>query len=84
MTKRQRKEIIEWADKLSDEELESEYYDSVYNSLGTQVDRMYDLGYDMADIVEREKYEKYNDERSDLLFSLCMDRNINLWCNDKS
>lgn len=84
MTKRQRKEIIEWADKLSDKELEKEYYDSVYDSLGTQVDRMYDLGYDMADIIEREKYEKYKDERVDLLYSLCMERNIDLWNNDKS
>ena len=79
MTKRQRKEIIEQADKLSDEELESEYYDSVDDSLGTQVDRMYDLGYDMADIIECEKYEKYKNERVELLYSLCLERNINLW-----
>ncbi len=37
------------------------------------------LGYDIADIVEREKYEKYLCQRADLLKYLCEQRAINLW-----
>ena len=54
MTKKERKDIIKWASVLTDEELEGEYYDAVMDSLGSQTEAMYELGYDMADIVERE------------------------------
>ena len=40
---------------------------------------MYELGYDIADIVEREKYEKYLGQRADLLGTLCEQRGIKLW-----
>jgi hypothetical protein len=40
---------------------------------------MYELGYDIADIIEREKYEDYLDQRSDLLGRLCEERGIKLW-----
>ena len=58
MTKKERNEIIKFAEKLTDDELEKEYYDAVYRSLGSQTEHMYELGYDISDIVEREKYEK--------------------------
>lgn len=85
MTNRVRKEIIAWTDTLSDEQLEKEYYDYVYKSLGTQTERMYDLGYDMADIKEREEYEKEIEETSDILEYMCEKRGIKLWneCNRK-
>lgn len=79
MTKKERKDIIKFAEKLSDNELEKEYYDSVYDSLGSQFEYMYDLGYDIVDIVEREKYEKYLGQRNDLLEYLCYQRGIKLW-----
>ena len=79
MTKKMRKEIIAWVDTLSDEQLENEYYNHVYKSLGTQIDRMYDLGYDMADIKEREIYEKETEEVTDYLEYACEKRGIKLW-----
>ena len=79
MTKKQRNAIINYANKLSDDELEKEYYDSVYESLGSQTDDMYELGYDMQDIIERDNYEKFLCQRSSLLETLCEKRGILLW-----
>lgn len=79
MTKKERNEIIKFAEKLTDEELEKEYYNAVYSSLGSQCEDMYELGYDISDIVEREKYEKYLSQRADLLGVLCEQRGIRLW-----
>lgn len=79
MTKKQCNEIIKWASALTDEQLKGEYYDAVYDSLGTQTEAMYELGYDVQDIIEREEYEDYLDQRSDLLGRLCEERGIKLW-----
>lgn len=79
MTKKQRNEIIKWASTLTDDQLEDEYYDAVYDSLGSQTEDMYELGYDIADILVREEYEDYLDQKSDLLGRLCEKRGIKLW-----
>lgn len=79
MTKKQRNEIIKWASTLTNEQLEDEYYDAVYDSLGSQTEEMYELGYDIVDIIEREKFEDYLDKRADLLGRLCEERGIKLW-----
>jgi hypothetical protein len=71
--------LLKWAETLTDEELEKEYYDSVLDSLGSDTEKMYELGYDMVDIQEREKYEKYLCEKSSLLGELCEGRGIKLW-----
>lgn len=72
-------DIIEFAEKSTDDELEKEYYGAVYESLGSECEDMYELGYDIADIVEREKYEKYLRQRVALLEYLCEQRGIKLW-----
>lgn len=79
MTKKQRNEIIKWTNTLTDEQLEDEYYDAVYDSLGSQTEDMYELGYDIADILEREEYEDWLCQRADLLEELCYKRGIKLW-----
>ena len=79
MTKKEKATLIEWANKLSNEELESEYYKSAYDCLGSQTDEMYELGYDLVDIQERDKYEKYLCEKSDVLEVICAERGIKLW-----
>ena len=79
MKKSERNSIVKWAESMTDRELEKEYYDSVYISLGSQAEKMYELGYDMVDIVEREKHEKYLCQRIDILESLCEKRGIKLW-----
>lgn len=46
----EKKAIESRAARLSDAELEAEYYRAVQDSLGSQAEEMYDRGYDMADI----------------------------------
>lgn len=79
MTKSERNQIIKWANTLTDEELEKEYYDAVFDCLGSQAEEMYERGWDMQDVLEREKYEKWLGQRSDLLEQLCEERGIKLW-----
>lgn len=79
MLKRERQEILSWAAGLSDEKLEKEYYSAAYDSLGSAVEEMYERGYAEINIREREKYEKYLNERSDIIESLCLSRGIKLW-----
>lgn len=86
MTKKEFNDIIKFAEQLTDKELEKEYYDLFkeyydlfFESLGTQCEKMYDLGYDLFDILEREKYEKFISEKVSLLEALCLERGIKLW-----
>lgn len=79
MKKSEQNAIIKWAESLTDEELEKEYYDAVFDSLGSQTEDMYELGYDMRDIQEREEHEKYLCQKSGLLEGLCIQRGIELW-----
>jgi hypothetical protein len=79
MRKSEKESILKWANTLTDEQLEDEYYKSVYDSLGSEIDDMYELGYDMKDIREREKHEKYLCEKSSVLEMLCEQRGIKLW-----
>lgn len=77
--KNERKELLKWAESLSNEELVNEYYDAVYDCLGSQTETMYELGYDICDIKEREEYEKYLRKKADILEDICLERNIKLW-----
>lgn len=79
MTNLKRNQIIKWADTLTDQELKSEYYAAVFDCLGSEVEEMYERGYEMSDILEREKFEKWLGEKSDLLEMLCEERGIKLW-----
>lgn len=79
MRKADRERIKKWAESLSDEKLEEEYYKSVYDCLGSQTEEMYERGYDISDIVEREKFEKELCETSDIIESVCAERGIKLW-----
>ena len=79
MTKSERNRIIMWASNLTNDELEKEYYDAAFDCLGSDVDEMYERGYDMADIKEREQYEDWLCHRADILEELCYGRGIKLW-----
>jgi hypothetical protein len=79
MKRRERIQLIKWADELSDKDLEDAYYDAVYDCLGSETEKMYELGYDLIDIAEQEKCEKYLSEKANLLERLCMERGIKLW-----
>ena len=71
--------MVKWAKGLSDTELETEYYNAVYDSLGSQTEAMYELSYDMRDIQEREEFEKFLCIKADILENECLKRNIKLW-----
>lgn len=79
MKKSEKKALEKWAENLTDEQLEKEYYNAVNDSLGSQTEKMYELGYDIVDIKEREKYEKYLIEKSSIIEELCEKRDIKLW-----
>lgn len=79
MTKSEKNSIIKWAKTLTDDELEKEYYRASLDTLGSQAEAMYERGWDMQDVIEREKYEKWLGQRADLLESLCYGRGIKLW-----
>ena len=78
MTKSERNQIIKWANTLTDEELEKEYYDAVFDTLGSQAEEMYERGWNMQDVIERNEYEKWLDQKCDLLERLCCERGIEL------
>ena len=79
MNKREYAKLKKWKDTLTDEELKEEYYDAVFDTLGSQAEEMYERGYDIVDILEREKYEKWLSRRSDMLENICSERGIKLW-----
>jgi hypothetical protein len=79
MTKAEKNQIIKWVNTLTNEELEKEYYDAAWNTLGSEAEEMYERGWEMQDILEREKYEKWLGEKCDLLEMLCEERGIKLW-----
>lgn len=82
MTKSERNQIIKWANSLTDDELEAEYYRAVWDTLGSQSEEMYECGWDMQDIIEREWFEKWLGQKADLLEWLCYERGIKLWDED--
>lgn len=79
MTQKDKNAIIKWANALTNEELEKEYYNNVFDCLGSDAEIMYERGYDIADIREQEKIEKYQCEKTDILERLCEERGIKLW-----
>lgn len=79
MNKREYAKLKKQTDIMSDEQLKKEYYDALYDSLGSQTEEMYERGYDIVDILEREKYEKWLSRRSDMLEGICQERGIKLW-----
>ena len=79
MKKAEKNKIIKWTETLTDKELEEEYYRSVYDCLGSECEKMYELGYDISDIIAREKHEKFLAQYSDVLEECCIKRNIKIW-----
>lgn len=79
MTKKEISQIRLECKSLSDKELEAKAYDAIYDSLGSEVDAMIDLGYDSSDIADREKYESFASDYADLLYAICDERGISLF-----
>ena len=79
MTRTEKDHFIKWARDLSDSELEKEYYDASYACLGSEAEEMYERGWDMDDIIERDKYERDLGVKAGILEGICVERGIQLW-----
>lgn len=79
MTRTEKNRAIKWARGLSDEELEKQYYDVVFSCLGSEAEEMYERGWDITDVLEREKYERDLLVLSHILECVCKERGIQLW-----
>ena len=82
MKLKEKNSFIKWTNTLSDKKLKDKYYAAVYDSLVSQTDKMYELGYDTRDIKEQEEYEKYLCEKADILENICVERGIGIWDED--
>lgn len=79
MNKRELAKLKKWTNTLTDEQLKKEYYDVTFQTLGSQAEEMHERGYDIADIREREKYERWLSRQSDMLEDICRERGIEMW-----
>ena len=79
MRAKERNDILKWAAYRSDKEIEKAYFEGLKDVLGSQAEEMEERGYDEVDIRERREYEKYMDERTDLIAEICTVRGIKLW-----
>lgn len=75
----QKKLIIKECVSMTDEKLIDYYHDILFLTLGTQVEDMQDMGYDMADIKERIRFEKYLIEKCDVIADILKERNLDPW-----
>jgi hypothetical protein len=82
VTRTEKDSFVKWARGLSDEELEKQYYDMTFACLGSEAEEMYERGYDVVDIMEREKYERDLGVRAGILEGICAERGIRLWEED--
>lgn len=79
MLLREKNAILKRVNDLSNDELADLYYNSLYDCLGSEVDRMVELDYDSRDIEERRQFEKFLNEKCSLIHSICIERGIVLF-----
>ena len=84
MKKSEKNVVLQQVALWSDQKLESEYYKSVHDCLGSEAELMEERGYDARDVRERRKIEDALCEYSDLLELICYARGIELWRDDQS
>lgn len=75
----QKKLIIKECNSMNDDQLIDYYHEILLRTLGSQVEDMYNLGYDMVDVEERISYEKYLIEELDIIEGLLKQRNLDPW-----
>lgn len=82
MNQRKLKKLKKWTDTLTDKELKDEYYNVIYQILGSPgeeiYEKIYETGLDISDIFE---YEKELSKHADMLEYICAERGIKLWEN---
>lgn len=72
--------IIKENSALSNEELVDKYFDIVFNDcLGSQAERMEEMGWEESDIKERREHEDYMEQYADVLCYILNKREIDVW-----
>lgn len=72
--------IIKENSALSNEELVDKYFDIVFSDcLGSQAERMKEMGWEESDIKERREHEEYMDQYADVLCWILNKREIDPW-----
>ena len=72
--------IIKENSALSNEELVDKYFDIVFNDcLGSQAERMEEMGWEESDINERREHEDYMEQYADVLCYILNKREIDVW-----
>lgn len=75
----QKKSTIKECNSMNDDQLIDYYHETLFRTLGSQVEEMYDRGYEMADIKERISFEKYLREKCDVIMDVLRKRNLDPW-----
>ena len=75
---KEKNEILNSVAFMNDTELKDYTESIMFDCLGSEADIMIERGYEEIDIIERQKYEKYLSEKSDILIMCCEKRGINL------
>lgn len=78
MTKSEKNIILSDIAVMSDNTLVENTIELIYKTLGSKVNEMYERGYDLRDIIEQQKYEKFISEKSALFQRCCTIRGIDL------
>lgn len=74
--------IIKENSALSNEELVDKYFDIVFGDcLGSQAERMEEMGWEESDIKERREHEEYMDCYADVLCYILNKREVDPWKN---
>jgi hypothetical protein len=79
MTRSEKSKLRAWAASLTNEKLEQEYYNASFACLGSEAEEMYERGWDIADCIEQERYERDLIIKADILEELCLERGIELY-----
>lgn len=79
MKAHERFELYIYIAGLNDVRLVQEYYDCMNDCCGSYADEMEDLCYDTMDISERQEYEAFLREKSNILRHVCEKRGFSLF-----
>lgn len=77
-SKKEFAKLKKWSVTISDEQLKKEYYYALSKTLSKPTKDMSDRGFDLADIREMEKFDRWLVRRFAMLRVICIERGIDL------
>ena len=80
MKKSERNKLIKKYSTWTDEQLEKEYWNLLYNDvLGSQAEAMEEAGWEDIDVREQREYEDWADEVTNIIEGILLSRGIDVW-----